>query len=300
VVPADFAVLLGLPLLGVLSWCVPERYWRPAADLARSLVPGRSEDRPLAAKIARALAGQPCAIDPFQICEAFRAHAIVLQCQILRFHRPNSWRPPIDLVGREHIDAALAEGRGAVLWVNHFASSGIVTKMGLHRAGYPVVHLSNVTHGYSESRFGMRFLNPIRISVENHHLVERVTFSYDAPTAAVRRLQRCLKENRVVTVTAREKSARPAVVPFLSAQAAFATGAPDLAYVSKAPLLPVSTVRREDGTFVVTVEPPLSMDREVPRSEATGKAASEFARRLEPYVLQYPAQWLGWKHLPEP
>ncbi len=40
-------------------------------------------------------------------------------------------------------------------------------------------------------------------------------------------------------------------------------------------------------------------DRDLPRAEASHQAAAAYARRLERFVLDYPSQWLGWKHLPD-
>ena len=60
----------------------------------------------------------------------------------------------------------------------------------------------------------------------------------------------------------------------------------------RAPLLPVFTIRREDGRFVTIVEPPLPVSDD---RGANGLAVEALARRLEHHVAQVPDQLL-WLH----
>ena len=103
----------------------------------------------------------------------FRQHNYWELLELLREHAPWGWKVEISVVGREHIDEALAAGRGAVLWYCPFTHADVVFKRGLHEAGYRVNHLSAATHGFSDTRFGVAVLNPIKTGVESRYLKER-------------------------------------------------------------------------------------------------------------------------------
>ena len=80
---------------------------------------------------------------------------------------------------------------------------------------------------------------------------------FDGATGALRSLQRHLRAGDIVSVTAGADAAAPIELPFLGGRIRLAPGAPELAHLAKAPLLPVHTVYLDDGTFEVTIEPPI-------------------------------------------
>ncbi|MDH3715737.1 MAG: hypothetical protein OET44_18020, partial [Gammaproteobacteria bacterium] len=79
----------------------------------------------------------------------------------------NRWQPDIGLTGREHIDNALAAGRGAILWVSPFAFSDLIVKIALSQGGYDIDHLSRPEHGFSVTKAGIATLNRMRTSIED-------------------------------------------------------------------------------------------------------------------------------------
>jgi lauroyl/myristoyl acyltransferase len=291
----DFGLAIGLPLLALTAWLTPERAW---TSLARALAPhagavlsrGR---RDLAARV-EAVAGAdrlPCPADAVAV--ELAASEIERNLQVLRDHLPIRWRPDIDIIGLEHLHAAMDKGRGAILWDSHFQFAAVVTKMALMGAGVGLHHLSHPRHGFSNSRFGMVVLNPVRTRCEGRYVAERVVLSLDGPVAAMRALLKRLKNNGVVSITVRGTGAKPCHVPFLGGHVSVATGALDLAYRADAPLLPVFTVRNGER-YRVTIEAPLIVDRSAGRTEAAAAAAAEYARRLEPHVVAHPGQWAEW------
>jgi lauroyl/myristoyl acyltransferase len=231
---------------------------------------------------------EPAVLD--RMPAASLAHRYVARMQGYREYRPDGWRPEIQVVGAEHIEAALARGHGAVLWVAGFAYSDLVTKKGLHETGYRVSHLTRPIHGISPTRFGIRVLNPVWTRIENRYLAERVTIRDDDSRSALAILRSRLKENRIVSITVGHQARRIADVDLLSGKLQLATGPLHLARTMNTALLPVFTVMRETGTIVVHVECPLMVggdDREAPYESI----AQRYARRLEHYLLQYPDQW---------
>jgi len=211
---------------------------------------------------------------------------------LLRFYRPGGWRPRVRLQGREHLEQALQQGRGAILWVKPAAFADIMTKVACHEAGYDAYHLSRHTHGgFSVTRFGLRFLNPIRTRIERRNLAERVMIVPEDPRAATAQLSQRLSENKVVSITVGAAANRLTEVPFLNGSIPLAGGAANLALKADAPLLPVFTERRPDGSFVTTIEPPLQVPTEGAHSEKITAMLMGYPAVMEPYFLRLPEQF---------
>ena len=214
--------------------------------------------------------------------------------QFLRDYRPGGWKPAIQLVGREHVEAALGRGSGAILWIGNFVFRDLIPKMAFHRAGYAVSHLSHPRHGFSATHFAMRTLNHIRTFRADRYLGERVMISLDGHVGAMRVLHRRLRANGVVSITVGRRALQPATVAFMDGRITVATGALDLARATKAALLPVFPVRNEAGLLTVAVAPALDVPQTLSRRAATEAALRQYAGLLETHVLKYPDQWEGW------
>ncbi|MGH6953638.1 MAG: hypothetical protein ACREGL_05610, partial [Alphaproteobacteria bacterium] len=274
----DMAILAGLPVLSAIAWTMPESWFAP---FGRVFGPMAARFEPasfhsLVGRIRRAAAIRPMAESPEEVARQVIADHVVETIQLLKTYQWNGWRPRVQLRGGEHITAALERGRGVVLWVSHFAFGSLTVKMALHGAGFAVTHLGLRRHGFSGSRFGMRFLNPVRTRIEDRYLERRVFFAPESPTAALRALYARLNENRVVSIAAREVARRPFAVPVLGGLLPLGTGALDLAHATGAALLPVFSRRDERGAFEVVVEPPLETERALPRATFREDAARRY------------------------
>jgi lauroyl/myristoyl acyltransferase len=288
----DLGLMAGLPFLALISWLTPEAVWRGLGRGVAPLAGGLLSRGPgaLIQRIQELAGDQPLPVGPSEIARQLVAHEIETAFQFARCHAPIAWRPEIELVGRAHLDAALATGNGAIVWASHFYFSSLITKMALHREGYPVHHLSRPDHGFSGTRLGVRFLNPVQTSVERRYLATRVVMDPSAPGEALGVLAERLQENGIVSITVRGAARRPIDAPFLAGRYSIAPGAPYLAAKTGAALLPTHTVRLTDGHYRVTLEPPIDVDG----TAAIEAAGQDYARRLEPHVLRDPGQWIDW------
>lgn len=289
----DLALLGVLPILGLLAWLVPEVAWPALADGVARLR-SRSLHRQTAKEVAKVEAvvhARALGVSADRCWQQHLANHYLSWLQLLRCHRPGSWSPCVALEGREHLDAAIAAGRGGILWVAPFVFSDLITKLACHRAGYRVSHLSRDTHGYSATRFGRRLLNPIKTLVEQRHLAERLVLSADNPIRPLRDLARRLAENRLVSITAAATGQRTRTLPFLKGAIQLATGAPTLALQAGAPLLPVLTLRQPDGGFVTRVTPPLPLPTGLQRDAAIDAILACYVGLLETWVLDHPDQF---------
>lgn len=292
----DLLVLAKLPPSGMIAWCLPERAWEPLAAQAVRLERRTVSD--LAQRISRMLGPERLAAPALELARRHQRQVRLDQLQFLRSWRPGGgWRPEqLRLEGGEHLDAALAAGRGAVLWVAPTVHQWLLTKRTLREAGYAVHHLSNPSHGFSTtSRLGRAVINPIRTRIEDRYLAERVRLGTGgAAQAALRRLTDLLRANAVVSITLAAGGARPLETSFLSGVLRAATGAPHLAARNGAVLLPVFTFRTGPGRFQTRIEAPVTAAGSTGADPSLRAALETYARRLEPYALTYPDQ-ITWR-----
>lgn len=331
----DVSLGLSLAAMTVISWSLPERHWRGVALGVERLLwrvrrEPRAGKRERLARIERLIAGSAAGTGTTGAARAARAESIlrgysvyshIAKLQLLRCHRPGGWwpkgwTPRIELVGEDRLRSALDSGRGAILWVPPTAAGDLVTKMALHRAGFPVSHLSRYTHGFSSTRFGHRVLNPIRTIAERRFLAERLEMGPagpfvrggDGPEHATDALARRLDAGQIVSIALVDAQARkPRFMPLLNGWLPVGDGAIRLARRTGAALFPVVTLMREDGGFVTTIEPALAVPaagggaKDTAGSGADNNAAAEevlgtFGRVLERHVPGAPEQFSFWYH----
>lgn len=289
----DLVVLAKLPVSTAIAWCLPERWWGIATDRAGAL--RRPEDVREQRGIEALFEGHPVALSPERILPGYTANVRRDQLHFMRSHTARGWHPRIDLVGREHLEAALARGHGAILWVAPFVFAYLVTKMALHQAGYAISQLSRIAHGYSSSRFGIRVLNPIRTRIENRYLVERVVIGSDGSVSGpLGRLTDRLNANGIISITVGAAGSRPHRCTCLNGRLEIARGAPNLMLRTGATLLPVFTARTAAGHFVTTIEPPLEAPEGTDRDQVVARVIERLVERLEPHLLRWPDQF-NWR-----
>jgi len=288
----DLALLGSLSSLAVLAWCLPERYWDGLCSGLTRAQPWRwRENGSPAYRYVEALRPRPARLTPAACAHAHRANVYRERLQLLRMYRPFRQPTHVQLAGREHLDAALVAGKGAILWVGPFVFSDLLTKIALHAAGVPVSHLSRYVHGFSATRFGERVLNPIRTAVEREFLAERVVMSRAGSVVALRTLSRRLRDNRVVSVSAIGMAHQLYRIPFLNGSVQMAGGAPALALQTGAALLPVFTGRDGTNGWVAIIEPPLVRRADWQREEAIKRLLLQYGALLEYYVARWPDQF---------
>lgn len=292
---SDIGLTLQLALLTLPAWILPDRFWS-AAWRAKAHFPGPTGPgvRRNTRTIATAL-GDVSQSEAQRIARDLRAAIKELKTQSLKGWRPGGWRPAIALEGEEHLKRAVEAGKGAILWIAPFVFYSGASKIALREKGYLVSHLSSTVHGFSGSQYGIQFLNRIQCVPEDRNIKERIVFDRDAPSTAMRRLLRALKAGEVVSIAAASTEGLEMVeTPFLGGRTPVAVGAPRLAGLTGAPVLPMFVVREKNGVFRVVIEPPIALDPKQSSDERCVAAATEFFRRLEPYVRKHPEQWRGW------
>lgn len=230
------------------------------------------------------------------------ANTILERAFLLRCYRPGGWNPTVRVTGCEHIDHALAAGRGAIFWVVPLTFSSLVTKIAIAREGYMVRHLSRYYHGGTDTAFGEVLLNPIRTRVECRYLAERIVIDRNGMVGDARPidvLSSHLNENKIVSIMVGNAGRRKENISFLDGQICLATGPGYLALKSSAPILPVFTVRHNSGEFLTTVGPELRVTPNTNRKSQIEAMLANFSAHVEDYFLKWPDQF-PWPFLPPP
>lgn len=283
-----------LSALGIAAMTLPETAWPGFADrLARFKTarcgPLSAEER---AMIAIVVGDKPADwIDEIYWPEAL-GHKYLSWMQILAGHAPRCWRPNAPLAGKDYVDQALELGRGVVLFTATFSYRDLMAKAAFAQAGYALSHLSRDTHGFSETRFGKRWLNPIYTSIEECYLRERLVFSGSNTKVVSATLRERLKENAPVMITVTPLGRRVETLPFLNGQIHIATGGLNFACENETPVLPVFTLRMSDGETTTFVGPALHQPEGAAPHEKIEAMLADYVPRLEKSVLCRPEQFL--------
>jgi lauroyl/myristoyl acyltransferase len=293
---SDFTTALALALQVLPAWILPESWWTPLLrGAARLPLPtSRRAIERTAQRIAAALGD----VDPQRaraIARDLRAAIHEIRFQDLRAWRPGGWKPKLSLEGEAHLIEALQGDKGVVLWVSPTVFNSLPLKIALHAKGYRFSHLSSPGHGYSETRFGVASLNRVRCIPEDRYLEQRIVFDSAAPATAMRRMMRALKSGDVVSIVAANTEGFEMVEgQIFGGYVRVAVGAPRLAALTGAPLVPAFVLRDPVRGFRIVIEPPIPLDSEQAADERTIAAATEYLRRSEAWVRRHPEQWRAW------
>jgi KDO2-lipid IV(A) lauroyltransferase len=186
----------------------------------------------------------------------------------------------VDLEGLEHLDAALAAGRGAILASAHLGSISLVGQI-LPARGYRVTALLEPIQ--PPELFGL-------ITARRQAFGARLL---PAGPAAVRELLAALRRNEIVgLVTDRDISGSGLPLEFFGARTTFPDGAAAIALRTGAPILPAVGIVQPDGRFRAIIEPPLAVEpTSGDRQHAVRQLTQAVARRLEYHIADHPEQW---------
>jgi lauroyl/myristoyl acyltransferase len=226
--------------------------------------------------------------------ETFR----LLSCRTIDVNRLRREARPIrrqfEIRGREHLEAALAAGKGAIICSGHFRAHDIGFSV-LHASGFPVTGIGRRWYNYQadlttiERRLWDRYFRPVYRLRQRPNIEPWPGRPQVAALAAA-----AVRANEVVTIAIdaaplEGDRARALEVPFLGRQARLLPGAAVLAQVTGAPLL-VGIVRSSADYRhqVLEISAPISLE---------GGTAAAFERcvaQLSAAILQSPADWGTW------
>jgi len=195
----------------------------------------------------------------------------------------------IDLEGREHLDAALAQGRGCIIITAHYGNWELLARK-LVIEGYKV----NVIARDSDDP-GMTGITT-RIRESGGYTV----FDKDQPLIGA---LRALKKNEILGILPDQNESGGIFVDFFGRPAATATGPAAFSLKSGAPMMPVFAPRKPDGRYKATAYPPIDFAPSGDEQHDIRALTTLMNQAIEREVRSNPSQWLWlhdrWKLSPE-
>jgi len=185
------------------------------------------------------------------------------------------------LEGAEHLEAALAAGRGAIFVTAHLGNWEVgIAFLGEREATINIVFFPDRFQGVRRA-----------LSRFRHKASIREVPVGEGPFAALP-LLRALARNEVVAVQGdRDFNQRGILTPFCGAYARLPQGPVLLAMASGAPLIPVFITFHDRRSYAMTIEPPIPLQRTGNRDADVKENVRRVAEVISRWVKRYPEQW---------
>jgi len=183
----------------------------------------------------------------------------------------------VEVRGREHLDAALARGRGAILCTAHYSSWELGGPIVAHMK-YPITVLTLM---HPDPR-----INALFVELRASRGV-KVVHSQSGARAVLK----TLRQNETVAIVADRTTGGPVTgVKLFGRHASLPQGPWRIAHVSGAALLPTFVSRRFNNDYVLEIGAPIGMS-DGSRDENMAAMAQAWAGCLEARVRADPCQW---------
>jgi KDO2-lipid IV(A) lauroyltransferase len=205
----------------------------------------------------------------------------------------------VEIRGREHLDAALAGGKGAILCSAHQGSFHSSFSL-INASGYPVTSICRWYWKYppggtsAAERLMWELVYGRRVDRHRHRPnIEPWPGRWQAAVQSAN----VLRANEVLTICCdpppvAEDQPRAVEVPFLGGKGRFLPGVVPLAQATGAPVLMISIRRLPDYRHqVVEISPPVPMDGE------TTVAFERCAAAMDAIIRAHPAEWDIWYNI---
>lgn len=212
---------------------------------------------------------------------------VVLDTMAILHHSNARIVGSIRLDGEEHLQSALAKGKGILALSAHLGSFTLIGPR-LAAAGYP---FSVVVKHPADERFA-RLTDDYRSRIGIH------TIPAKPRSQAVRGMLKALRENRIVLVIADEFKSGDVMVDFFGMQVPAPRGPATLALRTGAVTLPMFATREGDDSLLLSVGAAIAAVESEDLEASVVATTAVYTRYLEAAIRRYPAQW-NWLGLPK-
>ena len=229
-----------------------------------------------------------------EICKASFINVGKTGVEFLRFPKLNAeniWHE-VSVEGAENLHAALAGGKGAIVFLPHFGNW----------------ELLSLVYGALIPDRAKAIAFPIKNALLNAYIWrhrEQMSLKLIPRKRAIRETLRALKNNDAVGFFADQNAGREGVfVDFLGKPASAVRGPVTLALKTGAPLLFSLSIRQSDDRHHVHISAPIHPNPSDDFERDIETYTTQMLKQLETYIHQYPEQWLWlhnrWKTQPSP
>ena len=183
--------------------------------------------------------------------------------------------------GREHIDGAIARGKGTLILTAHLGNwemGGIFLSL----MGYS---LTVITAPDVEER-----LHHYRVRLRHEQKIKVVTL--DDSLASSLAVLKALQANELVALLGdRDLFGKGIPVNFFGERVFFPIGPALLGYLSEAALIPTFVLMDRDNRYRCIAEPPIALQRSGNRDQDLAENTQRIAAVLEKFIRRDPDQW---------
>ena len=229
-----------------------------------------------------------------EICKASFINVGKTCVEFLRFPKltaENIW-DDVSVEGAENLHAALAGGKGAIVFLPHFGNW----------------ELLSLVYGVLIPDRAKAIAFPIKNALLNAYIWrhrEQMSLKLISRKRAIRETLRALKNNDAVGFFADQNAGPEGVfVDFLGKPASAARGPAVLALKTGAPLLFSLSIRQPDDRHHIYISTPTHPNPSDDFERDVEIYTTQLLKQLEAYIHKYPEQWLWlhnrWKTQPNP
>ena len=262
--PRSFCLWLG-NLLGQVTWVlVPARRKRMAIDNVKKCLTLTENE---AASIAK---------------KSWTRFGYMI-IEVLRFPlMKNNITDYVRIEGREHMEKALALGRGGIIATAH---SGNWELLGgaLALSGFPIVGVAQKQTNAAMNKF----INEYRRLVGMH-----ITYK-----TGVREMITMLADGWVIglLMDQRTNPRDGVILKFFGRDTPCVPGPASLARFKNAPILPVFITQQPDGTHLLKIYEPVFVEKTKDKHEDIKRTTAVLTQLIETHIRKYPEEWF-WLH----
>jgi KDO2-lipid IV(A) lauroyltransferase len=197
------------------------------------------------------------------------------------FIAPQALLQEIAVVGKEHLEKALAKGNGVIALSAHLGNFFLVP-LRLTIEGYPTHVLVNPPN----NRYLGDYFDRLRSEAGQKTIHAR------PQQQAYRALLQVLRQNELAFMIADEyRSGKGICVPFFGRRVLSRRGPATLALRTNAAVVPVYLIREPGGRLTLIVEPEIKLTRSGDIRADTAECTLRMTQWVEKVVRSYPDQW---------
>ena len=194
--------------------------------------------------------------------------------------KPDEIRRMVRPDGRERLDRALAEGKGAIVVTAHVSNWDILAAASAVY-GYPISAVTNELPSGG--------LNELVIASRERIGMKMIRLG----PGSLRQIIRALGRNELVALASDLYSGDRGVrVPFFNRPAVFPSGPAAIALKTGAPILPVWARRRPDNLYIAEIEEPIEVSRTGDTTRDIQVTTERIVQFFERIIRREPDQWL--------